>query len=149
MGVFVIFRGSFTGGISDKEPDCQCRRHNRHGFNPWVGKIPWRRSCNPLQYSCPENPMKRGAWQATVHRVTKSWTQLKWLSFHAQVIFTDTCTLDFYQLNAMILSLFMMVMVKWLHNFHLWYAAHKVHWTEIITFEISGEKKNKQWSLTK
>ena len=31
---------------------------------------------NPLQYSCLENPMERGAWQATVHRVKKSWTQL-------------------------------------------------------------------------
>ena len=30
----------------------------------------------PLQYSCLENPMDRGAWQATVHGVAKSWTQL-------------------------------------------------------------------------
>ena len=35
---------------------------------------------NPLQYSCLENAMDRGAWQATVHRVTKSQTQLKQLS---------------------------------------------------------------------
>ena len=34
---------------------------------------------NPLQYSCLENSMDRGVWQATVHGVTKSWTQLKWL----------------------------------------------------------------------
>ena len=31
---------------------------------------------NPLQYSCLENPMDRGAWQATVYVVAKSWTQL-------------------------------------------------------------------------
>ena len=31
---------------------------------------------NPLQYSCLENPMDRGAWWAIVHWVTKSWTQL-------------------------------------------------------------------------
>ena len=31
---------------------------------------------NPLQYSCLGNPTNRGAWQATVHRVSKSWTQL-------------------------------------------------------------------------
>ena len=35
---------------------------------------------NPLQYSCLENPMDRGAWQATVHRVAKSQTGLKQLS---------------------------------------------------------------------
>ena len=29
----------FPGGASGKEPACQCRRHKRHGFNPWVGKI--------------------------------------------------------------------------------------------------------------
>ena len=32
--------------------------------------------CNPLQYSCLENPMDRGAWRATVHRVAKNRTQL-------------------------------------------------------------------------
>ena len=36
-----------------------------------------------LQYYCLENPMDREAWQATVHGVTKSWTQLKQLSTHA------------------------------------------------------------------
>ena len=41
---------------------------------------------NPLQYSCLENPMDRGAWRATVHRVARSQTQLKRLSItHAQV----------------------------------------------------------------
>ena len=38
---------------------------------------------NPFQYSCLENPMDKGAWQATVHRVEKSGTQLKQLSMHA------------------------------------------------------------------
>ena len=61
----------FPGGASGKEPACQCRKHKRQGFNPWVGKILWRRSW-PLQYSYLENPMDRGAWWAAVHRVTKS-----------------------------------------------------------------------------
>ena len=38
---------------------------------------------NPLQYSCLENPMDRGAWRATVHGIAKSRTQLKQLSTHA------------------------------------------------------------------
>ena len=37
---------------------------------------------NPLQYSCLENPIDRGAWQATVHRVTKSQTLLERHSTH-------------------------------------------------------------------
>ena len=41
---------------------------------------------NPLQYSSLENSMDRGAWRATIHRVTKSWTSLKRLSTHASGI---------------------------------------------------------------
>ena len=48
----------------------------RPGFDPWVGKIPREGNGNPLQYSCLENPMDRGAWWVTVHGVTKSWTRL-------------------------------------------------------------------------
>ena len=39
----------------------------------WVGKSPGRGNDSPLQYSCLGNPMDRGAWWATVHRVPKSW----------------------------------------------------------------------------
>ena len=56
---------------------CQCRGHKRYGFDPCVGKIPWRRNGTLLQYCCLENPMDRGAWCATVHGVAKSRTQLK------------------------------------------------------------------------
>ena len=38
---------------------------------------------NPLQYSCLENPVDRGAWWAAVHRVAQSQTWLKWLCMHA------------------------------------------------------------------
>ena len=40
------------------------------------GRSPGEGHGNPLQDSCLENPMNRGAWRATVHGVTKSWTQL-------------------------------------------------------------------------
>jgi len=41
---------------------------------PELGRSPGGRHGNPLQYSFLENPMDRGAWQVTVHRVPKSWT---------------------------------------------------------------------------
>ena len=49
---------------------------------PGSGRSPGEGHENPLQYSCLENAMNRGAWKATVHRVTKSQTQLKQLSTH-------------------------------------------------------------------
>ena len=40
---------------------------------------------NSLQYSCWENSMDRGTWQATVYRIAKNWTQLKQPSMHAHI----------------------------------------------------------------
>ena len=47
------------------------------GSIPGSGRSPGEGNGNPLQYSCLENPVDRGAWQAIVHRVAKNWTQLK------------------------------------------------------------------------
>ena len=43
----------FPGGTSIKEPACQCRGHKRLGFDPWVGKIPWRRKWQPTPVFSP------------------------------------------------------------------------------------------------
>ena len=45
--------GGFPGGTSGKETAPQCRRHWRPGFNPWVGKIPWRRAWQPIPVFMP------------------------------------------------------------------------------------------------
>ena len=46
------------------------------GLIPGLGRFPGVGNGNPLQYSCLENPLDRGPWQAAVHRVAKSQTQL-------------------------------------------------------------------------
>ena len=53
------------------------------GSIPGSERSPGVKNGNPLQYSCLENPMDRGAWWATVHRVAKSWTQPKQLGVQA------------------------------------------------------------------
>ena len=47
------------------------------GLTPGLGRSPGGGNGNPAQYSCLENLMDRGAWQDSVHRVTKSWTRLQ------------------------------------------------------------------------
>ena len=47
-----------------------------------LGRPPGGRHGNPLQYSCLENPIDRGAWWATVHGVAQNWTQLSDFHFH-------------------------------------------------------------------
>ena len=46
------------------------------GLIPRSGRLPGGRDSNPLQHSCLDNSMDRGAWQATFHGIAKSWIQL-------------------------------------------------------------------------
>ena len=54
---------------------------------PGLGRSPGEGHGNPLQYSCLENPMDRGAWQVTVHGVVKSRT---WWTMHSYPVFFMT-----------------------------------------------------------
>ena len=62
-------------GASGKQLTCQWKRLKRRGFDPCI-KIPRGAHGNPLQNSCLENPMDRGAWWATVHGVRDNWRDL-------------------------------------------------------------------------
>ena len=73
----------FPGGASRKEPACQCRRHKRHRFNPWVGKIPWRRKRQPTPVFLSGKSLwteEPGGLQSIG---SQSQTQLRRLSTHA------------------------------------------------------------------
>ena len=63
----------FPGGSEVKASACNA---GDLGSIPGLGRSPGEGNGNPLQYSCLENPMDRGAWWAIVHGVTKSWTGL-------------------------------------------------------------------------
>ena len=54
----------FPGGASGKGSACQCRRHERREFAPWVGKIPGEGNGTPLQYSGLENSTVAGGLQS-------------------------------------------------------------------------------------
>ena len=68
-----------------KNPSADAGNIRDVGSIPWSGRSPGGGHGNPLQYSCPENPMDRRAWQATVHWVAKNRTQLKQHSLHAHI----------------------------------------------------------------
>ena len=66
----------FSGGSDGKESTCNAGDVRDSGSIPELGTSSGGGHGNSLQYSCLENPMDRGAWQATVHGVPKSRTQL-------------------------------------------------------------------------
>ena len=76
--VFQVSLGvmGFPGGSDGKESACSARDAGALSSIPGSGRSPGEENGNPLQYPCLENPMSRGAWQATDHRVAKSQTQL-------------------------------------------------------------------------
>ena len=69
-----------------KESTCNARTMGDAGLTPGLGRSPGEGNGNPLQYSCWQNPIDRGAWWVTVHRVVKSQAQL---GMHAQVLLSD------------------------------------------------------------
>ena len=72
----------FPGGSDSKE---SASNAGEPGLIPGSGSYPGEGNGDPLQYSCLENSMDRGAWRATVHGVTKSWILLS--DFHDTMVY--------------------------------------------------------------
>jgi len=79
----------FLGGTGGKEPACQCRRHKRCGFDPWVRKIPWRRARQPTPAFLPgESTEEPGGLQSMglqrvrddlPHKHIRFWSLTAWV----------------------------------------------------------------------
>ena len=76
-----VWRGTFIDRLLNTRPSSNilCLLTNLILSNPESGRSPRGGHGNPLQYSCLENPMDRGAWLVTVYGVTNCWTWMKWL----------------------------------------------------------------------
>ena len=101
---------------------------------PGLGRSPGEGNSNPLQYSCLENPMDRGAWGAPVHRVAKSWTWLKWLFMHAHT------TEDWYPLSR---SRWCCGEAPWART--LWRRERAETWRELCLVRVQS---NPPWKVT-
>ena len=84
MNYYTSIQG-FSGHATGKESTFQCRRCKRCRFDPWVGKVPWRRARQLTPVFLPGESHGQRAWTATVHSIAKSQTRLKQLSTHAQI----------------------------------------------------------------
>ena len=82
----ILVNVDFPGGTSGKEPTCQCRRHGRHRFDPWVGKIPWEKEtathCSILAWRIPWTEEPGGLQSMGLQRVGHDWSNLAHLCKH-------------------------------------------------------------------
>ena len=83
-----MYTGFPSGSVMKNTPANAGDTRNASLIPGW-GRSPGEGNGNPLQYSCLANPMDRGAWQATVHRVAKNWT---WLHDSTHRTYTHTHT---------------------------------------------------------
>ena len=117
----------FPGGSSGKEPAIQCRRHKRRRFNPWVGKIHWRRKWQPTPVFLPREFIPRteepgGLQSIGLQRVGHNWSNCSW-GFEVNVSITS-------QLNP------------------LTYFLHFVpSWSWMESKELEGKNEDKQRAL--
>ena len=83
--------------LRGKESACECRRH---GFDPWVGKIPCRRKWHPLQYFCLGSPMDTGAWQGVTKESDTTEQQILQGVFPLPFADEGACLIYLYVLRA-------------------------------------------------
>ena len=80
------------GGASGEEPACQCRRHKRCRFTPWVGKIPWKRALQPaLAWRIPWTEEPGRLQSLGSKRVGHDWSDLafthsRWYSYEDKIV---------------------------------------------------------------
>ena len=95
-----LFIKSFPGGSVVKNLTANA---GDRGSVPGLGRSTEEGNGNPRQYSCLENPMDRGDWRATVHRVAKSWTRLSYFPYRNKITLSTQSTqngpLDFKTQN--------------------------------------------------
>ena len=99
------------------------------GSIPVLGRFSGAGNGNPLQYSCLENPMDRGAWWATVHGLAKSWTQLKWLS--TSTLNTPFCSFLFF---FTLLFFLWIILYQYIKNLFILYLLYSILFKKFFFF---------------
>ena len=138
--------GSFYGCVDGKESACNA---GDLSSIPGSRRFPGEGNGYPFQYSCLENCMDRGTWQATVHGITKSQTQPKWLStyWHPWSILIIIAKIIFC--HPFIFSLYASLMLMWVscrqHFSWIMHCIHPVtlsfHWQfNPFTFKVITDK---------
>ena len=98
------------------------------GSIPGSGQSPGEGNGNPLQYSCLENSMDRGAWRATVHGIAKSWTWLITYPNHSKIEWLKICCCSVAKLSSTLRDLTDFKPDSSVLQYLLKFAQIHIHW---------------------
>ena len=129
-----VYIWGFPGGSEDKASACNA---GDPGSIPGLGRSPGEGNSNPLQYSCLENPVDRGALWATVHGVAKSRTRLNGCVFSQFVPHSPYCTVSTnpFSLSASVfLPISRLICTIFLDSLYIYTHTHTVTY---ICFSLS------------
>ena len=121
-----LYTMSFPGSSDSKETACDT---GNPSSIPGLGRSPGEGNGHPLQYSCLENSMDRGTWQATVHRVTKSQT---WLSNTNIIYYRMPSLKDIFSFPSFSVSFYLVERI--LPLFKSWMKCKFSRWRDQILF---------------
>ena len=100
---------------SDKEPTCQCRICKTNRFDPWVGKIPWRKACQPTPVFLPEKSHVQRSLVGYNLKGHKESDATEWLSTHiAHLISTHDSRLSLTATSSISISKIIHI---WINSF--------------------------------
>ena len=129
-----VYWKDFPGGTSGKEPACQYKRHKRGGFDPWVGKIPWRRAGQPTPIFLPRVPHVQRNPAGYSHRFRKSPTRLKWL---IRLSYMYWKSLFFRRIQGNSLFRHLIPLCCCFHPWNICKYFYKANWTVSVEYIIS------------
>ena len=125
--LFFLACGSSQVALVVKNPPDSAGDLRDAGLIPGSGRSLGGGYGSPLQFSCLENSMDRGAWWATAHRVVKSWIQVKWLSMHPAPFVKKAAFSPLYCLCSLL-------KISWLHSWPLNYAGSPICGFVVVFF---------------
>ena len=133
-------------GLNGKESTCNAGDPGDASLIPGSGRSPGRGNGNPLQYPCLGNPMDRGACQAIVHGVAKSWT---WLSMNACTGKKEGIVEGGFIFTGPLQGLYKGKDNSVQNCLLFWYFRPKMSrqltWIVILTFQMSNEHGTMDW----
>ena len=124
--------------LSSKESTCRCRRRTKHGFDPWVGKIPWRRKCQPAPVFLPGKFHGQRSLASPWSHKESDMTDLLSMHIPSIVLLLGSIVINIFSFHNF--SLQQKVMQKYFFPFKYWHMFLLISLVKNPKIDICGSR---------